>query len=379
MKPLSQAGTFTLLSVACLTIMVGCVIVPGLPTIAQNLGVAGGTGWLVTLPSLGVVLMGHAAGRFIDRRGAYHGLCVGLALYGALGVVGMWLHGPVLVFADRLLLGGATALVMAGGTTLISEFYDGDARLAMIARQGMAIELGGVIFLFVGGLLAAENWQFPFLLYLLAWVFMGMVAAFVPRQRHRAAVAETADADLVQAKFRDVYAAAALSMVAFFTGVIILPIQLHAMGLNEAEIGYFLAFVSLIAVSAASLMPRLVRMASETVTLVVAFLAYATAHCLFAVAGSLAMVVLGGVMMGAGFGFSVPLVNHMTVERSHARERGRNLAQLSVAIFLGQFLSSFMEFIPGDKSTIFACTAVLALIVALVFLGLRAMQRGVLA
>ena len=34
MKTLSAAGVFTLLAIACLTIMVGCVIVPGLPSVA---------------------------------------------------------------------------------------------------------------------------------------------------------------------------------------------------------------------------------------------------------------------------------------------------------------------------------------------------------
>ena len=39
----------------------------------------------------------------------------------------------------------------------------------MIARQGMAIELGGVLFLFAGGLLAQQRWSLPFALYLCAW------------------------------------------------------------------------------------------------------------------------------------------------------------------------------------------------------------------
>lgn len=54
-------------------------------------------------------------------------------------------------------LGGVTALVMAAGTGLISEFYEGHERLTMIARQGMPIELGGVIFLFIGEVLASEG------------------------------------------------------------------------------------------------------------------------------------------------------------------------------------------------------------------------------
>jgi MFS family permease len=379
MKPLSQAGAFTLLSVACLTIMVGCVIVPGLPIIAENLGVSGAASWLVTLPSLGVVLFGHAAGKLIDRHGAYRSLCLGLALYGAIGVVGSLLHGPLLVFADRLLLGGATALVMAAGTGLISEFYEGRARLEMIARQGMAIELGGVIFLFIGGLLAVRGWQLPFALYLMGWLFLAMVLVFIPNPiGHREAIEDT-DPTATPRKLLDVYAAASLSMIAFFTGVIVLPSRLHGMGLDEAQIGYFLSYVSLVAVGAAFLMPPLVRSTSESATLIFGFLAYSAAHCVFAFTTTFEALLAGGALMGAGFGFTVPLVNHTTVERSHPRQRGRNLAQLSIAIFLGQFLSSFMEFIPGDSAAIFAAAAVVALLVAALMASMRLIRKGALA
>lgn len=50
---ISAAGGFTLLAVAGLTIMVGCILVPGLPEIAAALGVSHAAGWLITLPSLG--------------------------------------------------------------------------------------------------------------------------------------------------------------------------------------------------------------------------------------------------------------------------------------------------------------------------------------
>lgn len=51
----------------------------------------------------------------------------------------------------------------------------------MIASQRMSIELGGVIFLFIGGLIATLGWQWPFLLYLFAWVLLAMQLAFVPQ------------------------------------------------------------------------------------------------------------------------------------------------------------------------------------------------------
>jgi len=84
----------------------------------------------------------------------------------------------------------------------------------------------------------------------------------------------------------------------------------------------------------------------------------------FALSGSLPLLVLGAIAMGAGFGLSVPLVNGMTVERCPAPVRAKGLAYLSIAIFAGQFLSSFMELIPGKNGTAFLAAAGLALCAA---------------
>lgn len=366
MKTLSIAGAFSLLAVACLTIMVGCVIVPGLPAVAHALGVGKAASWLVTVPALGVILFGPLAGRLIDRLGLYHALCMGLFMYGLLGFIGVVLKGPWLVFADRLALGGATAVIMAAGTGLISVFYQGQARLSMIARQGMSIELGGVIFLFLGGLLASIGWQWPFVLYLSAWLMLLMVLAFVPRPApialHEGKMPEKG---VLCTSLKVVFCAALLSMVVFFAGVILLPLRLHKMGFNEAETGYLLAYVSLVAVGAAALMPRAARQLSEYGTLITAFIFYALAHLAFAVADALPLLLEGGLCLGIGFGLSIPLVNHMTLEQSHALQRGRNLAYLSMAIFGGQFLSSFMQLIPGEYPRAFIAAAVIALATAI--------------
>lgn len=369
MQSLSKAGSLTLLAVACLTIMVGCVIVPGLPTIARQLGVAHASSWLVTVPSLGVIVFGAFAGKLIQRSGSYTALCLGLFSYGLLGGAGFMLHGALAVFTDRLMLGGATALIMAAGTGLISEFYEGNARLSMIASQGMAIELGGVVFLFIGGVLANAGWQWPFALYLTAWVFLALVLLFVPRpaghhQRDTVGQAQTR----ISTAIKVVFALALLSMLVFFTAVIMLPLRLHALNLDEAQVGYFLSFTSLVAVGAAALMPSSARRFGEHGTQVIAFLFYALAHLVFSTADGLMLMIGGAVCLGIGFGLSVPLVNHMTIEHSEQHQRGCNLAYLSMAIFAGQFLSSFMEFMPGSQLRVFGCACVIALGVALVLL-----------
>jgi MFS family permease len=354
----SKAAGFTLLCIACLTIMVGCVIVPGLPSIATALGMPSSASWLVTTPSLGVVIFGPIAGRLIERAGLYRSLSIGLFFYGLLGVIGFLLQGPCLVLADRLLLGAATALVMSAGTGMISALYSGRERLSMIARQGMAIELGGVIFLTIGGMLATVGWKFPFLLYLVAWVMLVMLWGFVPKAMARNDEATAVDTPLSPG-LKLVYFSAVASMVLFFTAIIALPLTLEALGLTEAQTGYFLSFVSLVAVAAASQMPRVSSAIGENQTLVLAFLCYTVAHALFAVSTSFATVIGGGVAMGCGFGFSIPLVNHMTIEQSHIAQRGRNLAYLSMAIFLGQFLSSFMDIVASKVHQVFTAACVL--------------------
>lgn len=56
---------------------------------------------------------------------------------------------------------------------------------------------------------------------------------------------------------------------------------------------------------------------------------------------------VGGGLLGIGFGLSIPMVNHIVVERSDEAARGRNLAYLAMANLAGQFLSYFLEVVPG--------------------------------
>lgn len=80
---------------------------------------------------------------------------------------------------------------------------------------------------------------------------------------------------------------------------------------------------------------------------------------------------MAGVLLGGGFGLSVPLVNHMTVSRSNLSNRGRRLASLSMALFSGQFLASFMAMLPGDSSITFAVTSGFSILVMVVLILMR--------
>lgn len=360
---LSRLGEFSLLLAATLTIMVGAALAPGLQSIAPALGVEEYAALLITLPALGAIMFAPLFGRLIDRFGARITLLASLSGYCLLGAGGALLHGPLAIALDRIILGGFAAGVMAAGTAEISQWYSGKARLAMIAKQGMAIELGGVIFLFVGGLLAELHWQGPFALYILGAVCAFLVYASVPAKHIRIPGYE-ADSPQEMASMRPIMLCTLLAMALFFSMVITLPGLMAQLGFSEARTGYLLSFISLVAVLSAMIMPRVVTRTSQRTTLGIAFFCYALAQTLFASTTAAPLLVVAAIFAGLGFGLSIPLLNHATVENSSDHNRGRNLSLFAMAVFSGQFITSALEFIPSHSITLYAC-ALLSLICTL--------------
>lgn len=378
MNQLKITGGFTLLCIACLTIMVGALVAPGIMSISNALGVTDNPILLVTLPALGAVIFAPIAGKLIDKYGAYSSLIVGLFLYGLIGGSVFWLYGPTTVFINRLLLGGVTSVVMASSTVLISQWYIGKARLAMIAKQGMAIELGGVLFLFLGGLLAARYWALPLSLYLMAWVFLAMLLLFVPTKHPAEDKSQISEGESLQdsgLSLKSVYLVAVISMATFFTAIVLLPGSMQTQDYNEQQVGLLLAFISLVAVVAAHFMPKLTKVLGEQMVLAFAFIGYGLSYVQYLQAGTLALVI-GAVFSGIGFGLSIPLLNHMTVERSATEVRGRNLSYFTMAVFSGQFLTSFSEYIPGGFTNVFIINVFCCVLVALYLVVNRCKARG---
>jgi len=356
---LGAFGALTLLSLSTLTIMVGAAIAPGLSTIASKTGLSEHSEWLITLPSLGVVITGPLAGSLLQKQGAKIAVLIGLILYGTLGVIGAYISNIPLLLLDRFFLGSATVLVMVGGTQLISEHFSGDLRLKMIAYQGMAIELGGVGFLALGGILANHHWRAPFGLYLVAFILFVIVVLAIPRSKTILTQYQEGEGDSEFRKSMEIFLASIASMVIFFSAFVTLPDVLNNAGYSESETGYYLASISFVAVLAAWFMPKLHKVLGPQKSLIVAFCAYAGGHACLALGISIANLVPAAILLGMGFGISIPLASIEVIERSSENKRMRNLAYLSSAIFLGQFLSAFLKFGDvGGQMTFFAAASI---------------------
>ena len=373
MNKISNFGIFTLLFVSSLTIMAGTVIAPSLSGIVKHLDFGFSPSWLITLPSLGVVVFAPLIGRLINKLGALKLLILGLIPYGILGVIGAFIANDYLLILDRFLLGAATVAIQVSVTMYIAEFFTGEVRMKMIAWQGMAIELGGVIFLTIGGILGQMNWQFPFYIYLVALVCLVFVLKTLPKsepikQEKEIILSNNNESKL---KVQLIFYASLFAMMLFFVGFVTLPLYLpNTFGFSESQTGYLMAFISVIAIITASQMPKVARKLGDGKTVAIGFLLFMLGYLVLAIAGSVLFLVLAAILIGIGFGFTIPLLNHMMIEVSTLQNQGKNLGLYSMGVFGGQFLSTFIEYVSNNYTIVYGVSAVLAFAISSVILYL---------
>lgn len=365
MKNISNFGIFTLLFVSSLTIMVGTVIAPSLSGIVAHKNLGFSPSWLITLPSLGVVLFAPIIGRLLNKLGTLKLLSLGLIPYAILGFAGAFITNDYILIADRILLGAATVAIQVSVTAYIAEFFRGEARMKMIAWQGMSIELGGVVFLAVGGLLGEINWQFPFYIYLIGLLCLILVTLSLPKPENQSIenkVEQTTHPK--NTKVTLIFIVSFLAMMSFFVGFVTLPLYLpETFGFTESETGYLMAFISVIAIITASQMPKMVKAFGDGKTVAIGFLFFMLGYLVLAISGSVLFLVLTAIFIGIGFGFTIPLLNHMMLEASTIQNQGKNLGLFSMGVFGGQFLSTFIEYVSNNYTVIYAMSAGLTLMI----------------
>ena len=359
-QPLSFMGVFAIMLASSLTIMVWEALTSALPAIGRHYAMTFSTSWLITVPSLGVVCGALGTGKVLNRFGAYKTICVGLFFYALFGVSGAVMPNIGVELLDRFLLGMACAAVMTSSTSLISEFYHGQARLKMIAVQGMAIEMGGVIFLSLGGVLTEIAWNASYLIYLIAAAALILILAFVPKQAPAydgEEIDQTKALKSGQSGISVVLALAFISMLTFFTAIVSLPVYIQTdMGYSAAFSGIYLASISVVAVIFAGFMPKFVGRTSAKCSLTVSAVCFTVGHLLyFAALNHHGLLFAAAPIMGIGFGFSTPLINNLTVERSTLETKARNLSGYSIAQFSGQFVSSLVvSAVAGSRTYLLA-------------------------
>ncbi len=340
----------TLLLTSSMTVMAGATISPALPRIQEHFGIESGSPselWvklLLTIPALFTAIGGAPSGVLIDRYGSRLPLLIAVVLYAFAGSSGLWLDDIPALLVGRALLGLSVAMITTASVALIADYYQGSKRVQVLGWQAAFMGFGGVVFLLLGGLLADINWRLPFLIYLVAFGAVPLVARLSephpPVQPSEETLLAAGPAQLPVVTIGMVYILTFITMVIFYMIPVQLPFYVRSLGFGGGrEAGIAIATVTLASALASVAYAKLKANLSFSKVLMCLYFLMASGYGVMANAGNYGVLLLGGAIAGLGLGLVLPNMNVWLNAKTPPEIRGKVLGGLTTCLFLGQFCS----------------------------------------
>lgn len=137
---------------------------------------------IVTLPSLVAIPTGIIVSKLASRVYKKYSALFFTALYIFAGTMPVWLHGSI----EQLLISSALVGVSMGGlqnamTTIIPDYFEGEARGTVLGLLSTFVCLGGFIYTAAATAFGAEDWTHAFYAYLIIGVFLLAEIIFLPK------------------------------------------------------------------------------------------------------------------------------------------------------------------------------------------------------
>lgn len=305
------------------------------------------------------------------------------------GLAGVVLPDLNSIFASRLVMGVAVALIMTAQTALIGDYFEGDQRQQLMGLQISARNFGGFIAIFLAGLLASIAPHYAFLLYGLAALFLPLMwrvitdPKAVSKEQHaqHTGTASTAEASWGLMFFGLILLQMLTSMI-FFVMPTQLPFFVQSLGFDAAlTTGNALGALTISGGIAALLYARLHKRVGSAGTLALGYGFMAGGYAVLSLAPSFWPVMAAAILVGWGFASVMPNFVAIALKIAPAIHRGKAGGWLTMSVFLGQIISPFIS-IPLIERYGFAGLYMLIAVTMLVFAlvgSVRALLRQTLS
>jgi MFS family permease len=284
------------------------------------------------------------AGIFIDRFGRVRFLYANLVLYGFAGGSGFILDSLQHILIGRALLGVAVAGIMTTSTTLLGDYYTGEARIRYAGVQSLFMALGGVVFIGAGGILADFNWRLPFLIYLASWLVLVPAMAFmdVPPRHARESITEP-DRPAPIGSLALAYALIFFALVMFYMTPVQLPFLLRDIGIASSTLAAGpIVIGSLASGASAMVLSRLRRSMGYVSVYALSMMLIALGYAIIAATHDYGVVLAGAAISGFGVGIIFTNSALWVTALAPPRLRGRLLGMMTASVYLGQFCSPIL-------------------------------------
>ncbi|WP_309500176.1 MFS transporter, partial [Sulfurovum sp.] len=219
------------------------------------------------------------------------------------------------------------------------DYFTEHARHKFMSKQGLAVGIGGIIFITSGGFLAQMHWSYPFALYLLPILFLPFIAkSLYEPEKHK----HSPELEL-KVKLLPVYITAFFVMVLFY----MLPTQLpylivNTLGGKPQTVGFVIAtamtFNALTSMQYAKIKAKFSYMQIYSAT----FLLFGTGLFFISQASSIGQLFFATAPIGMAFGLLLVNTNAWFLSQVPPSKRGKAAGLLTSSFFLGQFASPLL-------------------------------------
>jgi len=331
-----------MLLIALTTMMSNVAIVTALPhlkdyfTQTQNIEFLARL--MLTLPSLAIAFLAPILGHFVYKFGRKKSALLALTLFSIMGSSGVFLETMNLLLFSRFMLGIAIAVLMIVSTSLIGDYFQGEARHKFMGQQGIFISLGGVIFVVGGGILSDINWRYSFAIYTIGFLLIPLVYTYL-NEKVITNFDDEDDTDINSNLFV-IYFLAFLLMLFFY----ILPTQIPFLIMNHFEAsgtmaGAIIATAFISNGIGAITFRKFKQRFSHAQIYIIGMLIIGFGFIAIGLVHNVYYFFLTSPIMGFGGGILMTNMTAWMLSRTHHTQRIHKSAYLTSALFLGQFFS----------------------------------------
>jgi len=328
---------------------------------------------LTSLPSLLIIPFVLLSGKLSEGRDKLTILTVGLVIFFLSGVACLFLRSIVALIVAGCILGIGAGMVIPLSTGLVVDYFTGDRRIRQLGYSSAINNLTLVAATVVTGYLANVDWHLPFLVYTLPGAAL-VLSLFL---RRHPAVAEPAQSIQLRNKRIDTRKLVGLMLFYLFITFAVLAIVYYAAFLvddyriRSSFSGVLIALFFLAIMLPGLFIDRIIRRLKRWINLV-SLLSVAAGLLCLGLFRSEAMLIVGALLAGYGYGIMQPVIYDKAATIAPPRSATLALSCVMAMNYLAVLICPFLVDLfrrmlhVRSESFPFLFNAVLVLVVAIV-------------
>lgn len=298
----------------------------------------------VTYPTLMVMLFTLIGGILTTVLGTKFVLLMGLVIFTVSGMLPMLLNDFTAMLISRLCLGAGLGMVSPLAVSLITDFYEGEERAAMLGRQFAIGNMGQTASMLIVGCLAVVSWRQTFWVYGIGAVVFVIVLIFLPKNPPRHTGTRPGRTMKLLCNWKVV--GLALVMFCYNTTYLTMYSNLALIMKQEgigtaAAVGYAMAFMTASGMCVGMFFGRLYQRFGNMLGAVSA-LAVGLAFFLMVHADTMVAIALSLVVMGSGNALLMPFGYYHVSRVAPTESSSFSMSVVQAAVSAGSFCSPYI-------------------------------------